>query len=72
MIPLLVFDKIVFAFAACPCCIKINRNLRRCCDCFGRFFFYFIIICGIAATSIGPFVPQKCPDVLLIHSQAFG
>lgn len=61
MIPLLVFDKIVYTFAACPCCMRVHRDLRRCCDCFGRSSFYFIIACGISATSIGIWLVTKLP-----------
>jgi hypothetical protein len=53
MIPLLIFDKIIYAFATCNCCVTINRNVRGCCENIGRCVFYSIIVLGIVATSVG-------------------
>ncbi len=53
MVPLLIFDKIIYSFATCSCCISVNRSVRSCCEKLGGCFFYFIIFLGIASTSFG-------------------
>jgi hypothetical protein len=53
MIPLLIFDKIIYSFATCSCCISVTRSVRSCCEKLGGCFFYFIIFLGIASTSFG-------------------
>ncbi len=70
MIPLLIFDKIVYAFATCPCCTSVNRTVKGCCDCCGRFFFYYIIIAGLVSTSVGAFLLKHVRNVSLTPLQA--